>query len=225
MPDIKDKIAKLLALAESPNEHEAKAAMLKARALMAANKLSERDIQNITESQKLIRRTIGIAFTELSTPWVLTIAQAVARHYCCAAYQSVVTDAKRKTVGLIGLEDDFEVCAQVCRYALGYVSAECERIKAANRSNLPAKVIRKATIAYGYGFCEGLKRSFEKQDMDHQEWGLVLQISKAVKDEVDSMNTVKRKNPKIDPEQEGFLRRGYRDGSHFELQAQLKASV
>lgn len=35
MADIKDKIAKLLALAESPNEAEAKAALLKARELMA----------------------------------------------------------------------------------------------------------------------------------------------------------------------------------------------
>ena len=31
MTDIKDKIAKLLALAESPNENEAKLALLKAR--------------------------------------------------------------------------------------------------------------------------------------------------------------------------------------------------
>ena len=35
MADIKDKIAKLLALAESPNEAEAKAALLKAPALRA----------------------------------------------------------------------------------------------------------------------------------------------------------------------------------------------
>ena len=36
--NIKDKIAKLLALAESPNENEAKAALLKARELMAEQK-------------------------------------------------------------------------------------------------------------------------------------------------------------------------------------------
>ena len=39
MSDVKDKIAKLLALAESPNENEAKAALLKARELMAQHKL------------------------------------------------------------------------------------------------------------------------------------------------------------------------------------------
>ena len=43
MMDYKEKIRKLLALAESENENEAKAALLKARELMAEHKLSEMD--------------------------------------------------------------------------------------------------------------------------------------------------------------------------------------
>ena len=42
--DYKDKIKKLLALAESPNEHEAKAALLKARQLMAEHRSEERRV-------------------------------------------------------------------------------------------------------------------------------------------------------------------------------------
>ena len=41
--NIKERIAKLLALAESPNENEAKAALLKARALMVQHKLRPED--------------------------------------------------------------------------------------------------------------------------------------------------------------------------------------
>ena len=41
--DYRDKIRKLLALAESPNENEAKLALLKARQLMAEHKLTERE--------------------------------------------------------------------------------------------------------------------------------------------------------------------------------------
>ena len=41
--DYKDKIRKLLALAESPEEAEARAALLKARKLMAEHKLREED--------------------------------------------------------------------------------------------------------------------------------------------------------------------------------------
>ena len=43
--DYKDKIRKLLALAESPVEAEAKAALLKARQLMAEHKLTEAELK------------------------------------------------------------------------------------------------------------------------------------------------------------------------------------
>lgn len=43
MADYKDKIRKLLALAQSPEEAEAKAALLRARELMAQHKLAELD--------------------------------------------------------------------------------------------------------------------------------------------------------------------------------------
>ena len=42
--DIKEKIRNLLALAESPEENEAKAALLKARELMAKHKLTEAEL-------------------------------------------------------------------------------------------------------------------------------------------------------------------------------------
>ena len=43
----KAKIKKLLALAESPVEAEAQAALLKSRELMAKHKLSERDLKDV----------------------------------------------------------------------------------------------------------------------------------------------------------------------------------
>lgn len=54
--DYKEKIRKLLALAESPNEHEARAALLKARQLMAEHKLSELDFQDLNERGYIPRR-------------------------------------------------------------------------------------------------------------------------------------------------------------------------
>ena len=45
--DYKEKIKKLLALAESPVKAEAQAALLKARELMAKHKLSERDLKDV----------------------------------------------------------------------------------------------------------------------------------------------------------------------------------
>ena len=45
--DYKEKIRRLLALAESPNEHEAKSALLKARELMAKHKLTEAELVDV----------------------------------------------------------------------------------------------------------------------------------------------------------------------------------
>ena len=53
MADYKDKIRKLLALAQSPEEAEAKAALLRARELMAPHKLSEADF--VEEKKQAVR--------------------------------------------------------------------------------------------------------------------------------------------------------------------------
>ena len=45
MDNHKEKIKKLLALARSNNEHEARAAMLKAREIMGRYKLTEADLE------------------------------------------------------------------------------------------------------------------------------------------------------------------------------------
>ena len=51
--DYKDKIKKLLALAESPNENEAQAALLKARQLMAEHKIGEADLEEPEDKEHL----------------------------------------------------------------------------------------------------------------------------------------------------------------------------
>lgn len=65
--NIKDKIAKLLALAESPNENEAKAALLKARELMAEHKLRREDVKK-AKKEKVIRKVLDITCTAMTNP-------------------------------------------------------------------------------------------------------------------------------------------------------------
>lgn len=61
MADYKDKIRKLLALAQSPEEAEAKAALLRARELMAQHKLTEADLE---EAKKQAVRDVKTDITE-----------------------------------------------------------------------------------------------------------------------------------------------------------------
>ena len=57
MSKITEKIAKLLALAESPYEEEAKAALLQARRLMAEHKLMPEDIEP-QDNKKVIQESL-----------------------------------------------------------------------------------------------------------------------------------------------------------------------
>lgn len=72
MSKITEKIAKLLALAESPYEEEAKAALLQARRLMAEHKLMPEDIEP-QENKKVIQECVGVTCTKLSSPWTLPL--------------------------------------------------------------------------------------------------------------------------------------------------------
>lgn len=65
--NIKDKIAKLLALAESPNENEAKAALLKARELMAEHKLRPEEVVK-ADKVKVIREVLDVTCTAMTNP-------------------------------------------------------------------------------------------------------------------------------------------------------------
>lgn len=86
--NIKDKIAKLLALAESPNENEAKAALLKARELMAEHKLRPEDVKK-AKKEKVIRKVLDITCTAMTNPWAASLSAVVAEHYCCRAYRAL----------------------------------------------------------------------------------------------------------------------------------------
>lgn len=71
MSKITEKIAKLLALAESPYEEEAKAALLQARRLMAEHKLMPEDIEP-QENKNVIQECVGVTCTKLSSPWTVS---------------------------------------------------------------------------------------------------------------------------------------------------------
>ena len=84
MADIREKIQKLLALSKSPNKHEAYAALVKARELIAKNKLDERDFEE-KEAKKVIKtmELTGISYSMRRNPWMNDLKEVIAKNYCC----------------------------------------------------------------------------------------------------------------------------------------------
>ena len=85
--DIKGKIRNLLALAESPNENEAKAALLKARELIAKHKLTETEL---AEEEKQAVRDVrtDITCSKRRDPWIVGLSAVIGENYCCKGYRS-----------------------------------------------------------------------------------------------------------------------------------------
>ncbi len=215
MSQIKEKIAKLLALSASPNENEAQLALLNARKLMAKYKLQPEDILE-HRSAKVVRELTGIRCTKMTNPWMVTLAAVIAPRYCCQHYISRVKGAKMSTVGFVGLEEDFAVCKRVYLYACGFVQARCTAIRSSRR-DASGREIREMCNSYGLGFCQGLKKAFETQDERHQELALVLTVPGAV---TDSIKDMRRDKPYVNTRSSGWKQKyadaGFADGKRFD---------
>lgn len=97
--DYKDKIRKLLALAESLSEHEAKAALLKARQLMAEHKLRPEDIEP-AKNKKLINREIDVTCTKQKGAWKSPFLPQSRRRTAARRFAGINT-ARGRTVSVL----------------------------------------------------------------------------------------------------------------------------
>lgn len=182
---IREKIAHLLALAESPEPEEAKAAMLRDRELMAKYKLRPEECVD-AENTKVIRETVGVTCTAMTNPWACALSAVIAEHYCCQAYRSRMPGRKVVTVGLVGLEDDFEIAKRIFLYAYDCViSAIKQSITYDPRAE--RGTYREKCNAYGWGFVAGVEAAFRDQEEEHKDWGLVLVVPQAVTDSMADM--------------------------------------
>ena len=173
----KAKIKKLLALAESPVEAEAQAALLKSRELMAKHKLSERDLKDVGK-REVKDIELEITCSKRRDPWIVNLSGVIAENYCCKGYRRHSPGSQTQRMGFIGFEDDVEICVVVFKYAVDCVLAKIKEIKKEYKQyGLQADYIKRMCDSYGYGFVSGANKAFKKQQEEkQQEWGLVLVI-------------------------------------------------
>ena len=224
MADIREKVAKLLALATSPNEQEAQAALLKARELMAKHKLRPEECQE-GQDTRVIVQTIGVECTKMTDTWALALGGIIGKRYCCKVFRHHAHGAKKVEVGFAGLADDFEVCRKIYLYAHQCVKNRCERIQVQERRRCGGTEIREMCNTYGWGFCYGLEAAFQEQEREHQEWGLVLAVPQAVDDAMNSRNMSKT-TPYGKANTSGwrvkYANAGYAEGKKFVPEQQLE---
>ena len=224
----KVKIKKLLALAESPVEAESRAALLKARELMARHKLSERDLKD-EGGQEVKDVELEITCSKRRDPWIVNLSGVIAENYCCKGYRRHSSGSQTQRMGFIGFEDDVEICAAVFKYAVDCVQAKVKEIKKEYKKHgFRADYIKKLCDSYGYGFVNGADKAFKRQQEElPQEWGLVLATPKEVQEASAHwrQHEFKARAAQAENLHITAFSSGYADGKRFDPKHRLNAGI
>jgi hypothetical protein len=212
MDNIKEKIQKLLALATSPNENEAKAALLKAKEMMAKHKMTEADFEQ-QKSQDLVHLVSEkvVWTTDSGNVWMTEIANVLCANYMCAAAWQTPRGTRTHKLVITGIGEDAELCRTVVEYAVGFM---LNAIKVLQRKNyhIDPKSVAKS---YAEGFVVGLQIAFEEQQDQHPEWGLVVVKPEKVKKYEEGLGSKNVRTKKTDFDPLAYMK-GQLDGSKFD---------
>lgn len=219
MENYKEKIKKLLALSESSNEHEAKAALLKAKQLMVEHKIAESDL---TDGESVVKKIKSdVTYSARRDPWIPLLADTLARNYLCQFVRFSRKGMQTKGVGFWGLEDDAEICTKVFEYAVDCIRSECKKIKKEN-ANSTAQTRNCLCSGYAFGFILGLEEAFKEQEESNKaKWGLVPMMSEEVAHSTDGLRKIRSSSFKAS---EVYKAVGYSAGKNFNMGNRVAAN-
>ncbi len=203
-----EKIRKCLALSSSPNENEARTALLMARRLMAEYKIGSPD-EELTGEQVPEQRETSITFTTVRDNWVLDLLNLMGPRYCCRPYSSKVYRKKTRTAAFAGFPQDLDVCIPAFELAATTI-----------RSNvIRARMDRAEGDSYARGFIRGLEAEYARQDAEMMSEGVtekslvtVMEVPDEVNDYVDRNFRTSRVSLRAYRRDEGAFSSGFSDG-------------
>lgn len=219
--DIRQKIAKLLALSGSPNEHEAQQALLKARALMLEHKLSPHDVSE--GESDVVHIESDITFSKRRDSWTLQLATVVAEHHCCRAFSRRRSHQQTRAVCIAGFQNDAQCCLVVLRYALGCIHAWVGTLVGRNMALYSATERRRILDSYAKGFIAGLYTAYRKQDTAEERYALIAVVPGAVEESVKHLQyeRISEKAPTV----HAVYNAGFSDGLRFTTRDKLTAHL
>lgn len=219
--DIRDKIKKLLALATSPNENEAKAALLKAKKLMMDHKISEAEVQDLEKQELIHLQCDDIRWTTDSGEiWVTSLADLIADNHLCSCSWLTRRGTRTHILHVHGLGTDVELCKSVIEYAVGFVRS---RIKIEQRRRVTSDP-KAVAASYAKGFILGMELMYDEQKDEHPEWGLVVSKPQEVDEFMKSLGkkSVRTKQTEFDPM---AYMKGQNDGRKFSTKKVLEGGM
>jgi len=210
MSEITEKIKKLIAQSEGTSfEAEAQTAMLMAQKLMIKHNLSMIDVEDVS-----IKEVVELAFTDYERQawWKKSLARIIADNFRCEYFNRMSGQHSSKIV-FIGLKDDIETAKIVFKYATKSIISNSDKfVKKAKSNNVYKKGIKNAYIS---GYLTGLRDKYREQ-VENNNWGLVLVKDPLVKEELNKFNLRKGAPIRAKMTNDNNAKNsGYRDGKSF----------
>lgn len=165
--EVIEKIKKLLRLGESPNENEARAAIMKAQELAIKEGI---EISSISTEEKpdIIEAAVADEKWDIAAQ---NIGCIVIPEFRCTSYRTKRWNetSRRYTIHdfrVIGYPQDVEIAKNVLAYTIAFYRhswAECSKWYASRKGKATAAVRN----AHLFGFCQGLTDAFTKNKMSY----------------------------------------------------------
>lgn len=210
MTDYVKKIKNCLALAKSPNENEARSALLMARKLMAKYKISKKDLNDESE-QEVAKELTGVTYSVRRDPWIADLANTIAEYHCCKSFQSREKRKQVAEIGFIGLTDDVPMCMETFKYAVKYIRSVTDKLR--KKSDVSV------ADGYGFGFVTSLYTTYHKQQ-EENNWGLILSVPDAVTNITNGLKKCPKHIKQKTIDGKAFTK-GFNDGRNFNSQKKI----
>lgn len=211
---IRSRIKKLLNRAESNYSAEAESALLKAQQLMLEHGINKEDIET-EDVQTVVERK---AYHSQVTLWQGGVARVIASNFRCKHVWDTEYHAgkKKRVMTFIGFEEDAAIANEAYMYAIALVNRNIRKL----RKRYP-RVTIKYINTYKKGFLDGVSAKFKDQ-VNKNDWGLVLVTPMAVTEYYDSLGAVPLKQRKIiESKNENAYQQGFLDGKSFKVYTEI----
>lgn len=207
----KDKIQRLLALANDANDEESRTALAKAQQLMVEYKVSEEEINEYTQQQSNDVVIDHIIISGKPHKWVYRLARIIAYNFRVSFYYST---SHISELHFVGLDTDVKIAEISFQYAKGAISYFSNKFL--QRPEIKRKRKRKWTLKQDYiqGYLRALQTIFKKQVLTNG-YELALQLPESVKEKVQLLGLVPGKDTSHKISDIDSYNSGYSDGMKF----------
>ncbi|MGM0318811.1 MULTISPECIES: DUF2786 domain-containing protein [unclassified Enterococcus] len=207
----KQKIVKLLALANDANDEESMSALAKAQELMLQHNIDEEDVFSYKQEQKTETVINTIIYEGRPQKWLYRLALIIAKNFRVRYYY---VPGPPIELHFVGIESDVQIAQITFEYARGSASY-CAR-QFLQLPEIRRKYKRKWQLKQDYleGYLRGLTETFKKQVLTNG-YELALQVPEVVETAVEKIGLVPGKDTSHDVKDREAFYSGYADGVRF----------